>query len=272
MAIITVSRQCFSLGDEIAKNVADDLGYDFIDKQRIGGALAQLGLPAAEMDRFDEKKPSVWDTLATHHTKFLFLMRAAIYDFARKNDTLILGRGAQVLLKDLPGTLHVRIVAPMQVRLERLMAQAGYDEKNGEKVLRQSDRDSAGYIRSFFGEDWNDPDFYDMVINTKAISMSTAAAMITSTIQSSEFKSDPDAQLEKLAVLSLEQQVEVAIMEVQRGNTIYVAVTNIEDGIITLSGTTDSEAVREDCVRAVAKIKDVKGVKNQIMVVKAAYG
>ncbi len=272
MAIITVSRQRHSLGDEIAKAVADDLGYDFIDKQRIGDALSRLGLPARDMERFDEKKPSVWDALATHHTKFLFLMRAAIYDFAQKNNTLILGRGAQVLLKDLPGTLHVRIVAPMPVRLERLMVQEGYDEKNGEKVLRQSDRDSSGYIRSFFGEDWNDHNFYDLVINTKNISAVTAVAMIANTAQSVEFKREPDALYDKLAILSLQQQAELVLLDLRRGNPICASVTDIDRGIITLTGTADSEAVKDDCGLAISKIKDVKGVHNQIAVVKVNYG
>ena len=150
MAIITVSRQRYSFGDEIAQKVADNLGYDFIDKEKIGEALAKLGFPANQVDRFDERKPSIWDSLAIQHNRFSCLMKAAVYGFARKDNTLILGRGAQVLLQNFPGVLHLRIVAPFEVRLERLMEQDGYDKKNGEKVLRQKDRDSSGYIRSLF--------------------------------------------------------------------------------------------------------------------------
>ena len=271
MAIITVSRQVYSYGDEIAKKVADDLGFEFIDKQKIGEALANLGLPASETERFDEKKPSIWDALATQKNKFLYLMKAAIYEFAKTDQTLILGRGAQVLLNDLPGTLHLRIVAPSQVRLKRMMAQEKYDEKIAERVLRQKDRDSFGYIRAFFNADWNDNYYYDMVINTKVISISTATEMIATTIRSAELKSDSDGRAEKLAALSLEQKAEAAIMDIQKGNNIYVAVTNVEKGTITLRGATDSEATRDDCGLAISKIKGVEDIINEVTIVKAMY-
>jgi cytidylate kinase len=269
MAIITVSRQLYSFGDEIAKKVADDLGYDLIDKEKIGEALAMLGLPATELERFDEKKPSIWASLASQHNRFSYLMKAAIYDFAQNNETLILGRGAQILLKDLPGTLHVRVVAPLKVRLGRIMEHEGYDEKNGERVLRQGDRDSSGYIRSFFNADWNDPDYYDLLINTKTISIDTAAGMMMNAVRSAEFKSDPDERSDKLAALSLQQKAEAVIMEVQRGNNIYVAVTDVDRGIVTLRGTTNSTMVKDDCGLAISKITGVREIKNEIAVIKA---
>lgn len=272
MAIITVSRQVYSYGDEIAKKVAEDLGFDLIDKQKIGEALANLGLPASEMDRFDEKKPSIWDSLAIQKNKFLCLMKAVIYEFAEKDQTLILGRGGQVLLKDLPGTMHLRIVAPLEVRVKRLMAHEGHDEKNAERLLRQSDRDSSGYIRSFFSADWNDHKYYDMMINTETLSIGTATGMITTAIRSAEFKSDSNQRAEKLAALSLEQKAEAAIMELQKGNYIHADVSNVERGTITLRGTANSEAVKEECGLAVSKIKGVRNIKNEIMIIKTMSG
>ena len=78
MAIITVSRQLGSLGDEIAQNVANDLGYEYVNKTKIGEAFAIQGVPHIEIEK--------------------------------------------------------------------------YDESNGEMILRRSDRESSGYIRSFFNK------------------------------------------------------------------------------------------------------------------------
>ncbi len=52
-----------------------------------------------------------------------------IYSFAQQNDTVIVGRGGQVLLKDLPGILHVRFLAPFDVRIQRIMEEQGVKEK-----------------------------------------------------------------------------------------------------------------------------------------------
>ena len=62
MAIITISRQMGSLGDEIAKSVADKLNYEYIDKPEITEALADYGLRVHE--KFDEKGLSFWESFS----------------------------------------------------------------------------------------------------------------------------------------------------------------------------------------------------------------
>lgn len=271
MAIITVSRQWYSLGDEIAARVAENLGYDLIDKQKIGEAFAELGFPAGELERFDEKKPAIWDMLALQKRKFIGLLKAVIFELAEGDRILILGRGAQFLLRDLPGTLRVRIVAPFAVRLKRMMAAEALGEGIAERLLRRRDQEAAGYIRAYFNADWNDPDACDLLINTRTTAAGTASAMIENVIRSAEFFSDPEKRREKLAALALQQKAEAAIMEVQRKTNVYVAVTEVENGIVTLRGTTDSEAMRAQCEQAVADIAGVRGIQNEVVVVKSGY-
>ena len=266
MAIITVSRQLGSLGDEIAQNVASDLGYEYVNKTKIGEALAIQGVPHIEIEKYDEKKPSIWDSFIIQRSKFLHLIRAVIYDFAGKNNTVILGRGGQVLLKNLPGALHVRIIAPLGVRLKRIMEREGYDERNGERILKRSDRESSGYIRSLFGADWNDQNLYDMIINTKAISIDSVVEMIKNTIDSSEFKKGFTETLDKLSDLALQQKAETIIMEMRGIDRVFVA--NVVKGVVTLVGSTDSLKVKEDCEREISKLKGVERIKNDILIVK----
>jgi cytidylate kinase len=58
MAVITISRQLGSFGEEIATAVADKLNYEYIHKQKIGEALAGHGFRAHDFKKYDEKKPS----------------------------------------------------------------------------------------------------------------------------------------------------------------------------------------------------------------------
>ena len=171
MAIITISRQLGSLGNEIATTVADKLNYNYINKRRMGEKLADYGFQAHQFEKYDEKKPSIWLFFSEQSKKFHHLIRAVVYDFAKKDNVVIVGRGGQVLLKDLPGVLRLRIIAPFEMRISRLMEQKGYDEKDAERILRRSDRDSSGYINSFFGVDWADEGLYDFVINTRTFSV-----------------------------------------------------------------------------------------------------
>jgi cytidylate kinase len=82
------------------------------------------------------------------------------------------------LLKECPGVLHVRITAPFATRVERIVDRLGTDEIDAERLLKQKDRDSSGYIRSFFEADWDEKDLYDLAINTGTISMVTAIELI----------------------------------------------------------------------------------------------
>ncbi len=177
MAVITVSRQVGSLGTEIAQTLADRLQYDYVDKEKIGKALMGLGLPEPELERFDEKKPPFWDAWQVQRKKYLHFLEAVIYDFARRGKVVIVGRGGQVLLKDLPGVLHLRVIAPLEVRTRRILNEKKGDEKDVVRLMRRNDRDSEGFIRSFFDTNWDDPGLYDLVINTQKISPETAVEL-----------------------------------------------------------------------------------------------
>ena len=112
MSVITVSRQLGSFGTEIAQRVAEKLNYEYLDKEKIEKALADYGLPAPVVERFDEKKPPFWDSWKIQRRKFLHFIQAVIYDFARKGHIVIVGRGGQVLLRDLPGVRMLESLPP----------------------------------------------------------------------------------------------------------------------------------------------------------------
>lgn len=109
MPIITISRQLGSFGSSIAKGVAEKLNYEYVDRMGIGEALAGHGVPAFEVEGYDEKRPSFWESFSSQRRRFLHLIQAVLYDFTRKGNIVIVGRGGQVLLRGLPGALHVRI-------------------------------------------------------------------------------------------------------------------------------------------------------------------
>lgn len=261
MAIITLSRQTASLGDEIGKTVAEKLRYDFVDKQKIGNALENLGLPAHDVERFDDKKPTIWQSLSLHKKKFIFALRAAIYDFARDGNVVIVGRGGQALLQDIPGTLHVRIVAPVRKRVQRLMDQMGYDKEKSEQFILHNDRDSSGFIHSFFDIDWDDENIYDIVINTKTMSVATAASLITAAITAPEFKESSQEVFRRLEDMALAQKANGVLVGFPGLDLTHVEVSK---GVVVLSGLASSNKVIEECLHDVSQIKGVREVRSNL--------
>ena len=265
MSVVTLSRQLGSLGTEMAQSLAKILGYEYVDKETIGKALMDYGLPEFDVERFDEKKPPLWDSLQIQRRKFLHLIQAVIYDFARRGKVVIVGRGGQVLLKDLSGVLHIRVMAPLEIRLLRIREDQGLDEKQAIRILRRNDRDSAGFIRSFFDVDWADPDLYDLVISTRKISVERGVDLMLGFVRSFDFQAGRKKDEEKLADLALVQKVEAALLGILGIDVRHVNI-QVEAGEVTLRGAVGSQEDKDHCRRAVSDIQEVKRVNNQLLV------
>ena len=54
-------------------------------------------------------------------TRYLQALEYVVKELARSPSLVILGRGSQFILKGYPGVLHVLVVAPIEVRVKRIM-------------------------------------------------------------------------------------------------------------------------------------------------------
>jgi cytidylate kinase len=91
------------------------------------------------------------------------LAQTMIEEAYQRGNCVIVGRGAQCVLRDRRDVLHVFIHAPWAERVtrirQRLPGQAGIDE-----LIRSTDRQRANYIRTYFGCNWMDPHLYHLMI------------------------------------------------------------------------------------------------------------
>lgn len=97
---------------------------------------------------------------------YLELVRDTILNLAETGDVVIVGRGGQVILRDRPDVLHVRVIASAETRVRNLMARQNLTREEAESQIRESDRDRARYLKRYHGVNWEDPLLYHIVINT----------------------------------------------------------------------------------------------------------
>jgi len=268
MTIITISRQVGSLGDKIAEAVAEQFGYEHIEKSKISSVLSDQGFSASYFEKYDEKKPFVWQSLSIQNKKFSHLIRAAVYELAAKENVVIVGRGGQVIFKNFTGALHIRVIAPYAARVNRLMEQKGCDKKDAEQIIRQTDRDSSGFINAYFDADWEDKDLYDLIINTRTTSLNTGVAMITCALDADEFKKSPE-HLEKLRDLSLVEKVKAKLLDIPG---MEISHLGAENGVVSISGLANSSEEIEACEKVISNIRGVTQIDNQLTVVTARHG
>ncbi len=181
--VITLSRQAESGGDEIAEIVAREGGLRVADRIILEQMAQYSGIPVAHVRFFDESVHGTiesllveWQTSVSHAT-YLRRLAHTLLALEREGNVVLIGRGAAFVLTN-PGTLHVRIIAPLPCRVARVMEQQGLTRLQAERVLHRSDEERARFVQQSFGAQIDNPAHYDLVLNTAEISFSTAAELI----------------------------------------------------------------------------------------------
>lgn len=113
--------------------------------------------------------------------EYVRIVGLVIQNMAREGNVLIVGRGSQILLRDNPEALHVKIVAPLAYRVEKLMSLEGLSQREATQRILASDGARAEYLRRYYGVNWLDPQLYDLVINTGRITIQMAVQLVVMT-------------------------------------------------------------------------------------------
>jgi cytidylate kinase len=111
---------------------------------------------------------------------YLKTMTLIIEELAATGNIVLLGRGSQMILKDLPGALHVLCTAPARVRAYRLADREAIGIEEAAKQCAEKDRAQAAYYRKFWKAEFEDPKLYDLTIDTSRLSFDIAADLVAS--------------------------------------------------------------------------------------------
>lgn len=194
MPIITISRQAGSGGDETGRAVAEELGVKCVDREIMEEAAKLANVAEPQFTELWEKKPGFFERLSliSKAESYVQHIYNAMNTFAKeKGGVVILGRGGHLLIPDGPEVLHVRILAPFALRVERVMEQESIDSHTATERVLESDQTRAMFHRYLFDEDWDNPLLYDLTINTGSVSTTAATAIILNAVE--EHKRDhPD--------------------------------------------------------------------------------
>jgi cytidylate kinase len=181
--VITLSRQAGCGGEEAAQLVAERLGIQVADRTILERIAQHEGLPVEDLAVFDDVAPGAIEAVIaewrTSVNQAVYLRRVAhtLLLLEHEDNVLIMGRGAAFVLTD-PGTLHVRVIAPMPCRVAHLVQQKGLSAAEAERSLKHSDEARVRFVRQAFGADIDSPSHYDLVINTAELAVEEATEMV----------------------------------------------------------------------------------------------
>ncbi len=191
-SIITVNREFESAGNEIAQAVAARLGINYYDKFLITAAAEHSGLEEGRVAASDERLESRFE-YSQAEAAFYFTSAKAplptgaqvaevqfnlIRDIAEQGPCVIVGRCANHVLRERDDVLDIFVHAGVEYRLQRAISKLGLSEKKAARVLRYTDRARRAYYRNYTGCDWNDPDLYDLVLNSDRLGVDSCVDII----------------------------------------------------------------------------------------------
>ncbi len=182
--VITIEREYGSGGADIARKLADRLGWQLWDQHLTDEIARQMDCDSRAVEEHAEKRD------ALHYRLFKAFLRGSfegslnaprlkmvdadcirevaervVTAAAKSGNTVIVGRGSAYYLRDRPDAFHVFVYAPFEAKVKRLR-EAGKSEEEAIELAQTVDRDRAEYIKQYFDVDWPARQFFHLMINS----------------------------------------------------------------------------------------------------------
>ena len=245
MAIVTLTRQSGSLGDEIGMLIARRLGYTFFDKHEIERRIIAKGLPKEEFIKYDERKPTFLARYDKNRDRYLNFLSSVVLEIAKEGNCVIIGRGAFLFLRDVPNHIALRFVAPFEERIKHMMELKNIEtEKAAQLLLEKSDKRKVAFYKSCFKYDLNSYDFIHASINTGMIQPDMVAEMVVAGINNNITPEIEEAGKQRVSELILAQEMANKLI-FEHGLHIDELWVIVRDKTITLHGVTSFHATVE---------------------------
>lgn len=195
--IITISRQAGCSSIRLAKQLAKALNDEFhtewtvISKEVLKESASKLQLDPKNIKTIFKAK---------HHTVIADILNAfvskdyqlehkmrntvmsVIRDFASTGNKVLLGRGANMICSDCDNALHMRIVGPLNWRIERVMKSKKLGKEDAIKYIDATEKNRSTFRHSIKGQKVNCDDF-DLTINQAKFSNKEIIALIIKTLK-----------------------------------------------------------------------------------------
>jgi cytidylate kinase len=163
MAILVITYEFGSNAEEIGHAIEKQLGYEYL---ALGSILKEATQSGIKWERFGmeygDAMPNIWERYDWSFIGYMALVQSIILDHALKDNVVIMAKGANYLLRGIPHALSVRVVAPLEDRIRRVMIKQHTNWEKASYLVKQADREITANIRQVYGEKWENPDAYEI--------------------------------------------------------------------------------------------------------------
>lgn len=213
MSIITISRGCFSHGQEIAEKVAGMLGYECISREILIEASQLFNISETKLIQSLHDVPSILERITHGKEKYLAYIQAALLERVKNDNVVYHGHAGHLLLAAVPRVLKVRVIADQAERVALMQRKENISNEEAETAIKNEDKQRAQWTRYLYKIDLNDPRVYDIVINVGRLKVHDACEIICSAARSEAYKTTLESKkaINDIAIVS---HVKAALQEI----------------------------------------------------------
>jgi cytidylate kinase len=263
MAVIAFTQEMATLGSDVATGVCEALGLEMV-RHEVGDHVAgKMHVKKSLIRRLREGKAGPFERWTADEKSISIFTAEDVLDLAVKGNVLIRGWGATMILRSVSHVPCVRVCAPMDLRIERLMKRLETDdEKLARHEIEIDDHARASRMADHFGVHWGDPTLYDLTLNTERLPIATCVDMVVELARSASFQETAESR-QHLVDLALRARARAALKANPATSGIDVAI-EARGGRLILRGIVANEREHALCHEVVGAVAGVGGVEDEL--------
>jgi cytidylate kinase len=265
MPVIALTQGMGSLAQDIAEQLASELELATLQHEVAERVANKMHVSKSLINRLRAGKAGPIERLTADRESIAVYTSEEVLEAAARGNVVLRGWGATSLLRAVPHVPCIRIMRPIEKRVQWLMEQLETDDAElAEAEIRRSDQSNATRMHEQFGVNWGDPVHFDMVLNTDRLSVDTCVQQIKALIARPEF-AETEASRALLKAMALHAHVRAALRAHEETHDVDVLIEGSGD-IIVLRGIVVSTAERDAAEKVAAGVPGVAGVDSQLRV------
>jgi cytidylate kinase len=263
MAVIAFTQEMATLGSDVAMGVCEALGLEMV-RHEVGDHVAgKMHVKKSLIRRLREGKAGPFERWTADEKSISIFTAEEVYDLAVKGNVLIRGWGATMLLRPVSHVPCVRVCAPMDLRVERLMKRLETDdEKLARHEIETDDHARASRMSEHFGVHWGDPTLYDLTLNTERMPVATCVDIVVGLARSTPFQETPQSR-QHLADLALSAKARAALKANPATSDINIHV-EARNGRILLRGIVANDREHALCHEVAGAVAGAAGIEDEL--------
>jgi cytidylate kinase len=264
MPLIAMTREMGSLGKDVAQGVAEALGLEVVHHEIIDHVADKMRLRKSHVVRLLDGKATILERLTADRTSLAIFTADETYGIAhRDGGAVIRGWGATHLLRHVGHAVCVRVCAPRELRVRRMMERLHTDDEAFvRKEVDLSDEAHAAIMRRHFRANWQDGDQYDISLNTERVPVGECVEEVLKLVRDPAFAETGESRA-ALENLWLSAHVRAALRNDARTRKASVMI-ECDRGRVTLSGIVDGDTEQTVLGDVAGAVPGVTSVENRV--------